>query len=149
MNFMSPEEQATLTPTLSEEQILFLDAIGIRRRYAAREVIQDRDSRSPGVFVVLEGNVNLLGVSNRTESVLAVLSRGMFSGEINQLSDRQSLVSYQSADECEIVYIDRKTLRTTLRGNASLGNTFLSCFIMRLGKPVISSSTSRHPKRKN
>ena len=131
MNSMSPEEQATLTPMLSEEQISFLDGIGTRRRYAAHQVIQDRDSRSPGVFVVLAGNVNLLGVSNRIESVLAVLSRGMFSGEINQLSDRQSLVTYQSVDDCEIVYIDRKILRTTLQGNAFLGNVFLSCFIMR------------------
>ncbi len=40
-------------------------------------------------------------------------------------------MTYQSVDDCEIVYIDRKILRTTLQGNAFLGNVFLSCFIMR------------------
>ena len=131
MPSLSPEEQASLTPVLIEEQIARLESLGIRKHYPAGEIIQDLETRSPGVFVVLTGNVDLLGVSNRVESVLAVLSRGMFSGEITQLSDRHSLVSYRAANDCEIVYIDRKTLRVALEGNVSLGNVFMSCFIMR------------------
>lgn len=131
MNPLSGEEQATLTPALTSEQIARLDRLGVRRRFAAGEIIQDRDTSSPGVFVVLQGTVNLLGTSKHVESIVAVLSRGMFTGEITQLSDRNSLVSYLAVDDCEVVYVDRNILREALREDVALGDIFMRCFIMR------------------
>lgn len=131
MSLLSAEERAVLTPVLTEAQILRLEKVGVPRACPSGEVIQDFATIPKGIFLVLSGSIELLGVSNRVESTLAVLTRGTFSGEISHLAGHRSLVGYRARENCEIVEVEGPILRKTLQGDPALGNLFLSCFIMR------------------
>jgi thioredoxin reductase (NADPH) len=131
MSRFSAAERETLFPKLSEPDIESLMAIGETRSFAAGTIIQDWQTPSPGIFVVLRGKVELLGTSNRIETLLETYGRGNFSGELSQLSGRKSLVRYRAAGECTLLMVERQALRNRVRVDPVLGNIFLSCFITR------------------
>ena len=131
MSRFSAAERETLFPKLSEQDIESLMAIGETRRFAAGTIIQDWQTPFPGIFVVLRGEVELLGTSNRIETLLETYERGNFSGELNQLSERKSLVRYRAAGECTLLMVERQALRNRVREDPVLGNIFLRCFITR------------------
>jgi len=131
MSRFTLEQQRVLFPKLSERDIESLLPIGAERDFAAGTVIQDWDTPSPGVFVVLRGKVELLGSTNQIETLLELFERGNFSGELNQLSGRKSLVRYRAAEECTILEIQRQALHARLEGDPVLGNLLLSCFMTR------------------
>ena len=44
-----------------------------------------RETRNTGFLSCLEGSIEIIGIANGEETVLAVHGRGVFTGEINQL----------------------------------------------------------------
>src|SRR5579862_726916 len=65
-------------PELDEAQIARLMPLGEERRVAAHEIIFDQGDSEHGVFVVLEGSIELVSVANGNESVLTTHGPGMF-----------------------------------------------------------------------
>jgi thioredoxin reductase (NADPH) len=73
-------------PALTDAQIARLSAFGEQKRVDAGEIVFDQGDASRGVFVVLEGSIEVTNVTKDHEDVLRVLRRGEFTGEVNQLS---------------------------------------------------------------
>src|SRR2546422_9009922 len=91
------EQTDPMFPKLDDAQTAQLAAFGEQRRARPGEVLFDQGDASHGVFVVLDGSIELVGVSNGDEA-LRVLQPGMFTGEINQLSGRRSLVQCRARE---------------------------------------------------
>jgi thioredoxin reductase (NADPH) len=127
----SPEQHALLFPKLSGFQISQLEHSGLRRQVQPDEVLFDPETPLPGVFVVLRGSLEIIGVSNGVESVLTVLKPGEFTGEVTQLSNRRSLVSCRARESSELLQIERDALRRAMQTDVALGNSFLSAFLLR------------------
>jgi thioredoxin reductase (NADPH) len=81
----TPEQHALRFPKLTDAQVAQLAASSARRRVKAREILFDLGSADHGVFIVLTGSIEIVGVSNGVESVLSVLGPGEFTGEVTQL----------------------------------------------------------------
>ena len=79
---------------------------------------------------MLEGSIEITGVS-RDESVVRILTRGMFSGEVNQLSGRRSLVRCRARETSLILEIGRENLRRIFQTDAALGEILLRAFLLR------------------
>ena len=60
-----------------------------------------------------------------------MLGPGTFTGEINQLSGRRSLVRCQALEASELLEIDRASLRRIMQSDAAIGEIFLRAFVMR------------------
>ena len=88
----TPEQLDAMFPKLDDAQIARLAAFGNQRRAEPGEVLFDRGDADHGVFVVLAGSIEVESVANGGESVIRVLVRGEFTGEVTQLSGRRSLV---------------------------------------------------------
>lgn len=118
-------------PKLDDAQTAQLAAFGEQRRARPGEVLFDQGDASHGVFVVLDGSIEIVGVSNGDEASLRVLERGAFTGEINQLSGRRSLVQCRAREASTLLEISRANLQRMMQTDTALGEVFLSAFLLR------------------
>jgi thioredoxin reductase (NADPH) len=125
------EQLDAMFPQLDDAKIEQLAAFGRRRLVRSGEIVFDQGDADHGVFVVLDGSIEIVGVSSGDESVIRVLERGMFTCEVNQLSGRRSLVRTRAREETALLEIDRADLRRIMQTDAALGEIFLTAFLMR------------------
>src|SRR5712692_5807145 len=125
------EQTDPMFPRLDDAQTTQLAAFGEQRRARAGEVLFDQGDANHGVFVVLDGSIEILGVSSGQDDLVRVLERGAFTGEINQLSGRRSLVQCRAREASTLLEIGRANLRRIMQTDAVLGEIFLSAFLLR------------------
>lgn len=118
-------------PKLDDAQIERLAAFGSKRHAEPGEVLIDLGDVGHGVLVVLDGGVEVSSLANGKESVLRVLARGQFTGEVNQLSGRRSIGRCRARESSTVLEIDRPNLRRIMQTDASLGETLLRAFLLR------------------
>jgi thioredoxin reductase (NADPH) len=126
---VEPTEQ--MFPILDEAQIARLKPLGEERHLAAGEIVYDQGDSEHGVFVVLTGGVELVDIVNGHETVLMVNGPGKFTGEVNQLSGRRSLVRCRAHEASTLLEISRANLQRIIQSDAALGEVFLRAFILR------------------
>ena len=134
----SPEIDA-MFPQLDAAQIERLRSFGRERRAQPEEVLYDQGDSTHGVFVVISGSIEILGVSNGDDSVLRVLGPGTFTGEVNQLSGRRSLVRCRAREESTVLELGRSCLRKLMQTDVALGELFLRVFVMRRSYLIANS----------
>jgi thioredoxin reductase (NADPH) len=127
----TPEQHALLFPKLDNAQIAQLTAFGVPRHVTARETVFDQGSSEHGVFIVLSGSIEVVGVLNGVETVLTVVQAGEFTGEVNLLSGRRSLILCRACEASALLEIDRSNLRRVMQTDAVLGEMFLRAFVLR------------------
>jgi len=118
-------------PVLNDEQVAYLRSVGPARRAHAGEILFDQGDSHHGVFIVVNGSIELLGISSGRETVLKVLGPGAFTGEVNQLSGRRSLVRCRAIEESVLLELPRPWLRQVMQTQATLGEMFLRAFVQR------------------
>src|SRR5260370_18620319 len=127
----TPEQLDAMFPKLDDSEIARLAAFGVERRAQPGEILFDQGDAQHGVFVVLEGSIEIVSLAHGEEAVLRVLDRGTFTGEVNQLSGRRSLVRCRAREASLVLEIDRASLRRIMQADAVLGAQFLPFFVMR------------------
>jgi thioredoxin reductase (NADPH) len=124
-------ETDPMFPILADAHMEHLASFGSRRRAHEGEILFDQGDDNHGVFVVVSGEIELVGVSGRDKTVLRVLGPGMFTGEVNQLSGRRSLVQCRARTESDLIELTRPCLRRIMQTDATLGEIFLRMFLLR------------------
>ncbi len=127
----TPEEHGLRFPKLSDAQISQLAPSCVPRQANPGDVLFDPRTEDRGVFIVQSGSVEIVGISNGVESVLSVLRQGEFTGEVNQLSGRRSVVLCRAREVSTLLEIDRANLRRVMQADAALGDLFLRAFLLR------------------
>ena len=141
---------AQMFPTLEAVEIDRLQRFGEPRTYRAGERLVATGDVSPGLFVVLSGEVaisqhNALG---RDEPIVTH-GPGSFMGELAQLSGRPSLVDARATKEVDALVIPSPKLSQVLVAEAELGERIMRALILRrvglletgAGGPVIIGPT--------
>ena len=118
-------------PILGGAQIERLALFSTRRRAQPGEILFDRGDEQHGIFIVLEGSIEIVGISNHQESVLRVLGQGAFTGEVNQLSGRRSLVRCRAREDSVVLELSRTSLRQVMQTDGELGEILLRAFVLR------------------
>jgi thioredoxin reductase (NADPH) len=125
------ESMDAMFPQLDQAQIARLIPLGEQRQFGAGEIVYDQGDADHGVFVVLEGGLQLMSVHNGQETPLTSHGPGMFTGEVNQLSGRRSLVRCRAREASRLLEISRANLQRIMQNDAALGEVFLRAFVMR------------------
>ncbi len=131
MSEATDQQIDSMFPALTDAQVARLSAFGNQRRVEAHEIVFDQGDASRGVFVVLEGSIEVSNVVKDHEGTLHVLQRGEFTGEVNQLSGRRSLVRCRAREASNLLEIARADLRRVMQSDAELGEVLLSAFMLR------------------
>src|SRR5689334_22979483 len=123
---------AQMFPTLETAEIDRLRRFGETATYAAGERLLTTGEVSPGMFVILGGDVavsqhNVLG---RREPIVTH-RRGAFMGELAQLSGRPSLVDAHATTPTETLVIPSRRLPDLLVAEAELGERIMRALILR------------------
>ena len=119
-------------PTLEPREIDRLRRFGELRAYRAGERLVATGEISPGMFVVLNGEV---AITQRSvlgyQEAIVTHGPGSFMGELNQLSDRPSLVDAHAVKPVEALVIPSPRLRDVLVAEAELGERIMRALILR------------------
>ncbi len=132
----STEQIDAMFPVLDDAQLERVHAFGRPRQVQSGEIVFDLGDSSHGIFVVLSGSIEIIAVASNTapssdESVLRVVQRGSFTGEINLLSGRRSLVRCRAREASSLLEIGRPNLQRILQTDPTLGEIFLRAFLLR------------------
>jgi thioredoxin reductase (NADPH) len=111
-------------PALDEAQIARFTAFGETKKVQPGQILYDQGDDTHGVFLVLEGRLELSAIPQ-------VLTRGMFTGEVNQLSGRRSLVRCQAHEASTVVEVSRSNLHRLIANDAELSEILLRVFLLR------------------
>jgi thioredoxin reductase (NADPH) len=136
----TPEQLDSMFPRLDDAQIARLVPLGEQRKAPPGEVLYDQGDVTHGVFIVIEGSLEVVGVSTAGEAVIRILERGTFTGEVNQLSGRRSLVRCRAREASSVLEIGRANLQRLMQTDAALGELFLTAFLLRRGYLIAHSA---------
>src|SRR5579863_7204248 len=120
-----------LYPKLNNDQIARLSRVGIRRTVPAGEILFDQGTIRRRFYVVLKGAIEATLPSSGGEVRLRLHQPGDFTGELDMLSGRPSLVSARTVDPTEVVELDPVSLRNLLQTDPELGEFVLRTFVRR------------------
>lgn len=118
-------------PVLTSGQQARVLAHSQRRTVHQGKIVVELNEHVTKVFVVVNGQLHVLLVSNNQEHVVAICNPGMFTGEINVLSGRRGLVRIRAAEKSELIEIEREALQALVETDSELSDIFLRSFILR------------------
>ena len=122
---------AQMFPQLTPAQIERIASVGHRRDVRAGEVLFDVGDQNTRFFVVLSGAIDIVRPIGDREEPVVVHRPGEFTGEINMLSARRSLVRARTAGDGAVIAVDRDDLRTLVQRDSELSEILMRAFILR------------------
>ena len=119
-------------PRLSPAEIDRLRRFGEQRTYAGGERLVTSGEVSPGMFVILSGEVAVTQHSALGhDEPIVTHGPGSFMGELAQLSDRPSLVDARATKPVVALVITSRRLRDVLALEAEVGERVMRALILR------------------
>jgi thioredoxin reductase (NADPH) len=125
------ERRAQMFPTLTGAQIDRIASVGQRREVHAGEILFEPGDQDTSFFVVVTGAVEVVRLVDGREAPVVVHGPGQFTGEINMLSARRSLVRGRVAADGSLIVVDRPHLRALVQRDPELSEILMRAFILR------------------
>ncbi len=125
------DRSAQMFPLLTPAQIERISTIGRRRDVHAGDVLFDVGDQNTSFFVVVSGAIDVVRTIGDREEPVAVHQPGGFTGEINMLSARRSLLRGRMASDGAVIAVDRDDLRTLVQRDPELSEILMRAFILR------------------
>ena len=82
-------------------------------------------------FVVVAGELEIDRLWAGTETLIAVLGPGKFTGEVNSLSGRPAILRVRVSQPGEAIELDRQAMHALLQTDAELGEILVRAFLLR------------------
>jgi thioredoxin reductase (NADPH) len=118
-------------PTLTDGQIARIARLGKERTLAAGEMLFDQGAYGVPIHVVLEGAIEIVLPHDGVEDLIVVHEPGQFTGEVNQLAERRTLVRGRAKVASRVVEVQVAQLRTIVQTDAELSEIFLRAYMLR------------------
>jgi thioredoxin reductase (NADPH) len=125
------DRRAQMFPQLTAAQVERLAHIGTYRETRVGEILFAPGEQHTSFFVVVRGAVEILRDVEGKEERVTVHSPGEFTGEINMLSARGSLVRARVMEAGEVIELDREHLRAVVQRDSELSEILMRAFILR------------------
>lgn len=101
------------------------------RSVEAGEVLVGAGEKTTRFYVVKTGQIDVVRVSCDAEELVAIARAGQFTGELNLLSGRQSLVQLRASEPGEVIQLAREQLLGLVQADSELSEVFMRAFILR------------------
>ena len=125
------DRNAAMFPKLSEALIARLAGFGRRWSAAPGEVIFDQGETRRGFFVLIDGRVEIVSPGPQGETLITLHETGEFTGELDMLTGRRSLVRARAVVATELLEIGVENLRRIVQTDAQLSEILLRAFLLR------------------
>ncbi len=121
-------------PTLTPEQISRIAAHGSVRPIHRGEILVEAGDQGVPFFVVREGKIEIVrpsGNAGDIETLVVLHEPGQFTGEVNMLSGRRSLVRARVTEPGEVIELDHDNLMALVQTDPELSEILMRAFILR------------------
>jgi thioredoxin reductase (NADPH) len=118
-------------PRLTPAQMRRIAAHGHMRAIQRGEVLVEQGDSAAPFFVVVSGELEIVGPSGAAETLVTVHGPGQFTGEVNMLSGRRALFRMRVTQPGEVIELDRPRLLALVQTDAELGEVLMRAFILR------------------
>ena len=118
-------------PRLTPEQVARVALHGRTRRVETGQILVESGEEKPHFFVVKTGRIEIVRVLVNALEIVAICRTGQFTGELNLLSGRRSLVRLRVSEPGEVIQLDREQLLGLVQADSDLSEVFMRAFILR------------------
>src|ERR671932_856987 len=118
-------------PKLTPAQIDRIAAHGHIRSVHSSEVLIEQGDTSVPFFVVITGEVEIVRPFGAYETLVTVHGYGEFTGEVNMISGRRSLVRARATKPGKVIELDHQQMLTLVQTDAELSDILMRAFILR------------------
>ncbi|MEO8552653.1 MAG: FAD-dependent oxidoreductase [Kofleriaceae bacterium] len=137
---MSDELQGEAFPTLTEGEIEIVREHAHERAVHAGEILFEQGEPTTKLFVVLDGELEIVSPRRLATEPVAIYRRGGFTGEMTILSGGHALAQCRARTAALVLEIDRRRLREVVAGHTTLGDKVMRAFILRHIRLVATGS---------
>ena len=118
-------------PKLTPVQISRIEPHGRIRSIQPGEVLIEQGDTSVPFFVVITGEIEIVRPFGTQETLVTIHSDGQFTGEVNMLSGRRSLVRARVTKPGKVIELDHQQMLSLVQTDAELSGIFMRAFILR------------------
>src|SRR5881296_1379671 len=118
-------------PKLTSVQISRIEPHGRIRSIQLAEVLIEQGDTSVPFFVVITGEIEIVRPFDTQETLVTIHSDGQFTGEVNMLSGRRSLVRARVTKPGKVIELDHQQMLSLVQTDAELSGIFMRAFILR------------------
>jgi thioredoxin reductase (NADPH) len=118
-------------PVLTPAQINRIAVHGHMRAIQPGEVLVEQGDSTVPFFVVVSGELEIVRPSCAGETLVTIHGPGQFTGEVNMLSGRRTLVRMRATKHGQVIELDRQHMMALIQTDAELGEILTLAFILR------------------
>jgi len=123
--------RAQMFPALTPAQVERVARVGARRRVKTNDSLFEVGDRDTAFYVSVDAQIEILRPLPDGEERVVLHGPGEFTGEINMISARRTLVRARVARDGEVVVVNRETLRDLVQRDSELSEILMRAFILR------------------
>jgi thioredoxin reductase (NADPH) len=129
LTLASPADQ--MFPSLTPAQITRAAVHGRVRPIQRGEVLIESGDQIVPFFIVTAGQIEIVQPSGTGQTLITVHGPGGFTGEINMMTGRRSIVRARVIESGEVVQLERERILALVQTDAELGEILMRAFIFR------------------
>ena len=127
---LSPERREQLFPKLAAPQVERIAALGRKRRVAKGEMLIKQGDVAP-FFVVTSGRLDIIQPTDQGELTIVQHEPGQFTGELNMLTGRRSLVCARMGEDGEVIELNPEEMQALVQTDVGISQVLMTAFIFR------------------
>jgi thioredoxin reductase (NADPH) len=128
---LTKSQREKILSKLTPVQISRIEAHGHMRSVQPGEVLIEQGDTSVPFFVVITAEVEILRPLGARETLVTVHGPSEFTGEVNMLSGRRSLVRARITKPGKVIELDHQQMLGLVQTDAELGEILMRAFILR------------------
>jgi thioredoxin reductase (NADPH) len=128
---LSSSRVEQIFPKLTPEQISRVAVQGHIRAIQPGEVLVEQGDSAVPFFVVDSGEIEIVRPLGAAETLVTIHGPGGFTGEVNMLSGRRTLVRMRATKPGKVIELDRQHMMALIQTDAELGEILTRAFILR------------------
>ena len=127
---LSPERREQLFPKLTDAQIERIASVGRKRKVAKGEMLIKQGDVAP-FFVVTSGRLDIIQPTEQGELTIVQHEPGQFTGELNMLTGRRSLVCARMGSAGEVLELTPEEMQALVQTDVGISQVLMTAFIFR------------------
>ncbi len=131
MSDVLAERREQIFPKLSDAQLQRVARYGERHHARDGETLFDQGAAGLGIHVIVSGAVEIVRPGLAGDERLTVQRAGEFTGEVNVLAGRRSLVRARVIEAGDVIVIGAQGLRRLIQEDPEISEVLMRAFILR------------------
>jgi thioredoxin reductase (NADPH) len=127
---VSPERREQMFPKLAEAQIERIASVGRKRKVAKGEMLI-KQGEVASFFLVTSGRLDIIQPTDQGELTIVQHEPGHFTGELNMLTGRRSLVCARMGEAGEVIELSPEEMQAIVQTDVGISQVLMTAFIFR------------------